>query len=837
MANRQAATPQAPKTIKATVKVPGSQDQGTPQDTDTPPQDASTPQDQGATPQTPAKTPAPSPKTTPSSGPPPSQPPPPPSALQTAKKIFTDPQLYETLAAAVIFDRMLKKGGPWLAKKSRGIAKQIAKLARKKALAVLAKSGSRAAAKAGIKGGEKLAEKTAIKAAEKAGTKAATQAAVAADTGPAAPFVEVGELAFNMISSTMDSLNLGGFANQTNMTMLNGMRDEYIKQTKEAYNESGYEWPVLTGPIDYLKNPNDPTDVNYGQTLITNLQQQIYTNKIKEIQDQWAAGTRTKLPDTATEDDIFNYFDQNIDMDATFDQATEQVCTGHGGVYVKHPTSSNMYCTWNTVSPTTCQAKWPMSDPTDTYYEFDPTSKTCQVKPPEMRKYCEGLNLGVTYNMGTGSCNLSDEYCRRYGNDGGVKNGDCSMSGAMSIAETIFGATITRSLVNIFDPHNYQPCKSGEITDGYLCRSTNCGDGLEKGGGGGLCYEKCRAGYSSDGASMCIKDCDSGWDRTGGPKGLTCAKQCPPGFPPPTPGDVVSCARPTATPTKPKCHPDEELIGLLCYPKCRGGYYSPGGLPSWCYQDCPNGWHKDTVDICSHDGCDGSNPDRGTGLGIGFCYPLCRSGYSSDGVTQCHGNCPSGYRTDPLTCWKDATCHGTYPWEWHCDGPDCKTRDSYSRGAGVPYHKTMTVDRYSRPANSRMGCDDGYHEETAGLCYKDTPSGYPKTLALLQRPTRLSDTYLRKIHGPSLHVYGRKRRVPFPSTSENDFKNSILGSHIQDSINAARNGDIAGLGRAMAATAIVSNPVVAALGIQGLANMAASKVDTGQHGADGVEAE
>ena len=55
--------------------------------------------------------------------------------------------------------------------------------------------------------------------------------------------------------------------------------------------------------------------------------------------------------------------------------------------------------------------------------------------------------------------------------------------------------------------------------------------------------------------------------------------------------------------------------------------------------------------------------------------------------------------------------------------------------------------------------------------------------------------------------------MPFPSTSESDFKNSALGSQIQLGLNSAAKGDMKGLGLAIAGAGIVGSPGVQSMGL------------------------
>jgi hypothetical protein len=729
-----------------------------------------------------------------------------------------------------------------------------------------------------------VAEATAAKAAAKAGEGLAAKTTVAASTGPAAPFVEMAELAFSLFTGYMDSLNLGGFANMSNMAMLNGMRDTINQTVKDEYIKNGAEWPVIYGPFDAA------TDANAIQTEINDKQKTIYADKLTAIQKGWANGTIPKLPTGSTGDDYIAYFDKNISIDDTFTEAERQVCVAKGGVYKKHPNSSNMYCTWDTAAK--CQAKWPLAPGSDqTYYEFNKTTSMCEVRPGAMREKCEGMGLDVTYNMDTGTCNLSEKYCRRYGADNGLKNGDCSISKGEEIAETIFGRTFVRSLVNIFDTKNYAPCPPGNVPN-----PLNIIDPLSN-----------IPGKPSAANYLCAND---------------------------------------------KCADNQDKVNGICYDKCPAGYYRKADsfgnqVNGMCYK-CPDGYNPSTAGMCHRDGCP-SGTERGTGVGIGFCYPPCASDRESDGATMCLKKCPSGYKTLPLTCQRDpvtvtdggttakcpsgwnttvqgpggmcqqtcpsgqkqmgALCYDnavtdlSYVPSYSCPSgatntgllcttpPKCTTdwcpgkkkqgcclgpfwyicnpaattcsgggtvsatqadcRAGYNKVAGVcwatsrggpPAPKSLldvgTCDTgrdkvggmcYKQCSDASWGAGPGFTRSAAGSCLKpaDTIGRDPKTRgagepAVSDKPASTQGP--QKPLGISYHVFPRKRITPFPSTTESDFKNSTLGKHLQDGINAARNGDIRGLGEAMAATTIVGNPAVVALGASDLADIGASKI-------------
>jgi hypothetical protein len=780
------------------------------------------------------------------------------STASTLADLVKNPTLWETVGIAVGADLLLKHP-KIITKVARASAKAIANTATKLIAKVAAKDTARITERVGMKVINHAAERAAVKAATKLGT----QAAVAAETGPAAPFVEAAELGFNMLTGYMDEFNLGGFDNLTNMKTLNDMRDSINDQVKKAYADNGVEWPVIYGPFDTV------SDQTALQAEINANQATIYAAKLKAIQDGWKNGTIPRLPATATSDDYVTYFDANINIDDTFTDAERQKCTAMNGVYKKHPTSSNMYCTWETAVTGKCLAPWPLKTD-DTYYELNKTDKMCEAKPGAMRDKCESLGQGCSYNFDTGSCNLTDAYCRRYGADNGLRNGDCSISKGEEIAETIFGRTFVRSLVNIFDPHNYAPCPQGSKTiepylceenkckatqdkingicydkcdekngfnrtsdsfgnqvngmcykcpDGYnkssagMCHKDSCDAGTERGSGVGIgfCYPKCPPGRSSDGATMCLKDCPSGYDTLS----LTCQRNpvtvtdsgtvatCPPGMTTTVAGPGGMC--------QPGCPAGQKLYGGVCY----DNNVDTNLLIKVPSSSCPNGGTNIGA-ICSKPvHCDGGWDTQQWGC----CWIDCTETRSWNALKNCHPDqsygstlsCPNGYYLNGLSCY--ARSYGVAP----------VVKSLLEVGVCPADRDKVGGMCYKRCSDASWGAGPGFSRSAAGSCLKpaDTIGRDPQTRGA-GKPS-VSDVPAttqgpQAPRGISLRTYPRPRNTPFPSTSESDFKNSTLGSHIQEGINSIRNGDATGFGKAMAAAYIVGNPAVVGLGVGDLAN-------------------
>lgn len=244
----------------------------------------------------------------------------------------------------------------------------------------------------------------------------------------------------------------------------------------------------------------------------------------------------------------------------------------------------------------------------------------------------------------------------------------------------------------------------------YICYKDSCNPDEEE--SAGLCYPPCRPGFKSDKLTMCWKQYpefeNNGMLHT-----------------------IVNITKKTiADPGVPldRCNADEDRVGALCYEKTPAGWTNVAGT---IWQNCPAG-HTDTGAFC----------DRTITVGV---------------RSPSYGGCAGGYRTEPLTCFRDASCstrecgrhRGLFGEDW---GPklctSCQPPHSYSRsidcgadeliGAlcyprcpagtsrvrGVPNSCSGTFAKQSRVLAPRpLKCAPGL-EQKGLLCYKPPPPGY-----------------------------------------------------------------------------------------------------------------
>ena len=704
------------------------------------------------------------------------------SASQVIKDTLSDPVVYGAVAGGIALDVVNSKIAKAIDKRALNLSKNALNQA-------ISTGGERAVQRLGMKiatgTGERAAIKAATagtKAAAQAGSQLATKAATAASTGPGAPIVMAAEIAFGMFTNGMDALNLGGFNNLSTNAMNNDMRDtidDYFKK------ELGNKIPLVYGPLDKLTTEE-------------------YTKLISETTVDLIKNDKNKpsdLPDS--------YVERKVD------EATQKLCKDKGGQVFLHPNSKENACSFK---KSDCVAPWPQQAG-DTYYEFK--DNVCQVRPSVMKSHCEGLGEGVTYNIDTGSCYLTPQYCQRYGSI--LSRGDCNINKGQQIAEAIFGKTLTRSIVNIFDfKNNYEKCPpgtnepnelnalnvipglglaaTGAIALGaqYMCSGARCkedeemmmqtlGDDKKL---GGFCYPKCKPGYSSN------------WrpnDRTSAVAGM-CYADCPPGTDP----TAAACTR---------LHQNRTDTGRTA--DCPSGWSKTS--EGMCQPNCTDpGFTKSWGGLCYHDSVDTNLLVKGTTPGN------CPDGYETAGAGLCskyRENCTAGL----VNCkYTKSRCYCTKIVQESIIRPN-SCPNGYEERAGMCY----AMSRPIKPAKStiEVGTCRSDEDKVNGQCYPkcDKYGGsftrLPGTgTCQMTSLTIPRDSYTRTPR-PAYSVFPKKRNTKFPSTSESDFKNSTLGKYIQAGINSIRDGDPKGFGKALGGMALVGNPAVLGLGMQDLADI------------------
>lgn len=566
--------------------------------------------------------------------------------------------------------------------------------------------------KMGVKLGEKALTRLGIRAAERlavsAGTSLAAQNAVALSTGPGYPFVEAALLAFDVLSLSMDAGDGGGYNKMGTNSMYIEMKKGIDDAILQAYSEVDppINLPVVSGPMDSLSSED-----------ISNLFQKKVVELISAKDSKYMAAFNSALVEylkkfpNASEEDIKKFSDDNmslIDNDKAYSDALELSCIDMNGKNVE-----GGKCSWATKESCDSSYTWPPPEEKTDYHYSEWKDDKCVAASYGMRGICDSNN--IEYDFSTGSCKIDEDYCKRKGAE--WKDGDCDIPVGQEVAEAIFGITITRGLKQIFDPKQYEDCKSGETDDGYFCRKEYCDDNQDK--DVGFCYPKCKTGFSGH-ATICIEDCPQGWTDDG----LTCRKEF--------------------------CGDNQYSSGGLCYDHCKDGYTKSGLI---CYQNCRDGYNS-TLGLCtrptqSYDRGGGRIPDK--------------------------RDCPNGQRDDGTSCWEDIHC------ETHWDSCLNKTFWGACLGgvttscSGCGCIKQRLSDRqYCRDDEEMKDglcykkCADGY---TAGAttCTKFAdsyiPDSYGGGVGTPAIHIKSRNTYDRGVGTVATHVRAKARKVPYSSKS------------------------------------------------------------------------
>jgi hypothetical protein len=562
-------------------------------------------------------------------------------------------------------------------------------------------------------------------------------------------------------------LNMGDPGGYQNVTFL----DQYIKirdKTNEIWNselqKNNIPTPVVIGPLTKMApgKASDPvSDSNKPETLRA-LGQYIfkefiinYTNQVLQVIDLTQYSNAEQYEIIAVQvKNASSFFDKEAGQ-KYFD---ERMCNLAEGLFVDGK------CSYK--DKNTCDASYDWNDlknnkdSKENYVEF--RDNKCILVNPTLRRSCEDNKMEYDYDKQL--CKITDEYCKEKGiGTIDTPNGkDCKLEMGQSIAEKIFGTTIVRGLVQVFDPSQYKPCKSDEKDGNNLpgelktaiyasialppplnipgilyatlgnktCINT-AGCQAPKHNEAGLCYDKCKDGFKSDGATFCYKEYPDFQNNGMGHTVTSVTKKV-----------ITNTGRPLSY-----CDPNsKEKGGALCYPKCKDGFSSDGATQ--CYKNVPPNWPgKSTIAHLQHntiyDGpgkpltsCN-DNQEKGGAL----CYPKCKDGFSSDGATQCYKNPPQHWPgTTTLTHLQHKT-HYSGPGKplSHCNpdqdkgGALCypKCRDGFKSDGVAICYGTCPAGSVDVGALCRDGCREGYHD-VAGVCWENTPAGAVNVGALIR---------------------------------------------------------------------------------------------------------
>jgi hypothetical protein len=702
------------------------------------------------------------------------------------------------------------------------IAKKVASTFAREAASISSKVGSRIASKVALKletsaasAAEKILakeavqvlEKTVVRSAEKAAVTIAEKAAVKAATLAAKEGAKAGmgplgwaSMAFDILSIGLDIAGVGGYDDVTLLPEIVHNRDKANNTYYAALAKAGSPIPQLAGPISKLpdKDPNpkpDPKDPKTYDDILTLIETEYCLSYAEHIFDQipnpqeFSADEHADMLDQL-QDKAMKFFDTEEGMEYLRKRACEYIKGVYKNKQCMYPdkdTCDKSY-NWQKIEENIKDSKKWKDDPEINYAEWryvkqrDSTgaeiaSSTpewmCITVDPSIKSSCTDDGNNFEYDYEKQLCKISDTYCRQHGMDPiQTPNGtDCKIGTAQNIAEMIFGTTITRGLIQVFDPAQYKPCRPGDYdmynvpsqikpllnaipiygmlgnkmcVTPYKCPANKDMDA-------GLCYDKCRAGNHGIGpvcwqdtpagavdvgalirdgcragfhdvAGVCWGECPAGAVNVG----ALCRDGCRAGF-----HDVAGvCWGDTP--------PNSVDVGALYRDNCRDGYHDVAGV---CWGNCPAG-SVDTGALC-RDGCRGGYHDV-----AGVCWEDTPGG-SVDVGALIRDGCRGGYHDVAGVCWNNnglhATCRAS---SWSLVDDACwQGGDSY-----VP--TTRSRNSYVPPTNTKPSYVPATHPKTSYVpATNPKPSYVPKT--------NPRGSYGRGVGTLPFSVYVKERLVPY----------------------------------------------------------------------------
>jgi hypothetical protein len=154
--------------------------------------------------------------------------------------------------------------------------------------------------------------------------------------------------------------------------------------------------------------------------------------------------------------------DKHMNLSILYAKANDQICIEDGGAL-----KSGHQCVYKTKAQ--CDAHYKMVDskPENKFTVWDDSNKKCMTADYAIPQLCADNKL--KYDPKLGICEITEDLCKRKGAQWNAQKKDCYVSQGQQIAEFIFGETITRGLIQVFDPDQYNPCPPETIDRGYLC--------------------------------------------------------------------------------------------------------------------------------------------------------------------------------------------------------------------------------------------------------------------------------------------------------------------------------------------------------------------------------
>ena len=661
--------------------------------------------------------------------------------------------------------------------------------------------------------------------------------ATTASAGPAGWVVSAVMLAFDAISLTLDLLDVDGYNSYTSNDVISNMRKMMDFSLWKSLKDAGMDFPMMFPLAEPFQNEFEAAQNFMGGEMFNKFVMKDIeeTPAMKDIWDGFL-NEAIENPDAELPEQITNFTVKTIEkyhkerdliiFTKLQDLLGDEKYKVELYEFMSTPKrigislSEKFAGEWNTQQRETWFKNNDLFKPpkqaidyvdptaalyTDTYYVLDTANPGTEDKPNmipkklpkktvlgcaygtiitfcEKRRQLKGISdavdprkLGVKFDMGSGQCNFTKEFCIRYGMVFSKNN--CKLNPGQAAAEMILGPSVTRASVREWEDRK-AAFTSGDPVQvaGAVLKTVYDPTGLGTASVKRLIKEisetkakkttpakkiPCPPGMRDDGTSC--------WSDTIAKKTSMAKKRpCPPGMR----DDGTSCWKDTVAKKsnlakKRACPSGMRDDGTSCWLDskgrgvgvamrstgggCTGGgckwmgkcskvkcskikWYCPSSAPeksgSLCYKRCPSGY-KGVGPMC--------HPKSGAGIKVtvfkrhycppgqrnvaGRCWPSCPSGYKDIG-TLCH---PPGGPGIKVTLFKRQYCPpgmrnvaGTC---WSSCPSGYKDIGAVCHPPGGPGIKVTLMKRQYCPPGMR---------NVAGVCWRSCPSGYKDIGALCE---------------------------------------------------------------------------------------------------------
>jgi len=644
-----------------------------------------------------------------------------------------------------------------------------------KAGATAAKTGATAAKAAKAAKSAATAARSTYSAA-RAGMAAAGKYATAAAGGPVGLAIAVAMLVFDVISITLDVLDLEGYDSYTSNDLITNIKNVIDYETAKALEQAEVpiDYPMLFPIAQYYEDIWGAAQEHmFAQMEENHLFQemekdtrmtQIFDDYIQQIVDNpddedipvpqefidFTINLNKRLP-VQRDRYIFQKMQELMGPDKYKIELYEELSTpDRVGISLSERAAKE----WNDQNREIWLTNNDLFNPpatpplgedppcalyTDTYYVYEsgPSDKPVMVprklpvktaicgyygtiisfceKKRQIKNVSEPVDpyaLGVRFDYETGMCKFTRDFCRRYGME--FSNNNCKLKPGQGIAEMIFGTTVTRGVIREWE---------GRIDD------FNSGDPVRIATASAeVLVDLATFGVGSMAAKALVKEISEAKPKKSEPakKGA-----CPPGMR----DDGVNCWLDPVYrgPGKPMtCKEDEEKKGQLCYPKCRPGYKSSA---LECEGTCPEGSRNDGL-FCTQWTSNSSHPwwksdskcDGVVSQTASTCNERCMEGFDrgSYALGSAYCNKPRGRYSRAGEAKPLSSCPEGHEKQGVLCYPKCSNkgdRGQYKYNGVLDWCQPEGGAGIKKGLDDRWECPEGW-DNKAGICYEKCPEGY-----------------------------------------------------------------------------------------------------------------